>query len=47
MKGATDSLHLRGVQSFLGEVVAILAGFVLIFALGIAFALKLLNYQRR
>lgn len=34
-------------HDFLGEVVAILAGFVLVFALGIAFALKLLNYQRR
>ena len=34
-------------QAFLGEVVAILAGFVLVFALGIALALKLLNYQRR
>ncbi len=34
-------------QSFLGEVVAILAGFVLVFALGIALALRTLNYQRR
>ncbi len=34
-------------DSFLGEVIAILAGFVLVFALGIAFALRLLNYQRR
>ena len=34
-------------QSFLGEVVAILAGFVLAFALGIALALRVLNYQRR
>ena len=34
-------------HDFLGEVVAILAGFVVVFALGIAFALRLLNYQRR
>ena len=27
-------------ESFLGEVIAILAGFVLVFALGIAFALR-------
>jgi hypothetical protein len=36
-----------GYRQFLGEVVAILAGFVLVFALGIALALRTLNYQRR